>query len=239
MTKRKACNLTGIKYRISKKTDWETIPFDKRIVSFEISLNNQKCCGKDLLFLLNWAKSKFSHFHFCLGDTLNSYTYLALNGNILEKGNNNWFDAEKKYRDLGDKWIEKNRSIIRSVIGDNYKIYRWSLWRKHPMFNYYFESLERIISEDSYFKKIIYEDIKSYVRRKGLLSILEDNNRIRFISNYMLEELAVYTIQAHNKNIVNLYPGSPFKIFNLINSFENIPKKLKNRHFIYIDTKNG
>jgi hypothetical protein len=236
MTKHKLCNYTGLRYKLNKRTNWNQIDYSHRIISFEISLNNPKCTGLYLECIMNWAKNNFTEFYFCLGDTLNSYTDIVLNeGEINEFENKDWYDSSKKFRSLGDNWILENIENINSFFGSNYKIFRWEEWRNHALFKYYFDTFLKLKLNNTDFRKVIYDDISDFLLRKGFKSISSD--KIDYISNYILEELSVYTIQARQENIVNVYPGSAFKIFSILNEIEGVPEELKNRNFVYMDVK--
>ena len=74
------CPETGVKYRIRRQSSWRDVPFDKRICSIEVSLDNSKCSGRYLETILRWTVPNFPNFVFSLGDTLRIHDHLALGG---------------------------------------------------------------------------------------------------------------------------------------------------------------
>lgn len=241
MASKAICPLTGLQYRVMRRSKWEdSIPAAERTVSFEISTGNPNCSGTPLQLQMNWAVAKARRFEFSLGDTLRVHNYTSVGH--PEFGVLSETEAEAVAKSDGDAWIEANKSSIASILqGAQYEIVRWSDWKSRPGYESYFAELKLAYASDRAFAAIVRQDLISYLARQRLrfrsFRPASDEAVIDRLAQYLLEELAVYAIQAARGNTINVYPGGQMKVFKRMNEFAAVPAALKRRHYAYFEIK--
>ena len=227
-----------MRYQVYKKCGWmESTTHESRTLSLEISTGNPKCSGRFLVLVMNWARQYASSFVFSVGDTLRIHNYVSVGH--PEHGLLTPSEAGAVARAEGTAWYEANASAIGKYFADcEVEIVRWDDWKAHPDFEYRLAVLEHAYASDVRFADTIRSDLRKYLNRQGLLARPrrpDESLVLDQLANYLLEELAVYSIQADTPATVNVYPGSQMNVFKEMSTFESVPPSLKVRHYAYLE----
>jgi len=200
--------------------------------SIEVSLGNPKCAGPQLACLCEWLVRHFGSFEVSVGDTLLGHNYHTIGHPV--RGVVELPEALELARAEGDRWLECNESILCTRLPHDTRIVRWDDWKAHPKFNSELGVLKASMVSDMHFMQSVMDDIVQYLSRRGVhLPSLTDSKRLH-LSEYILEELAVYSIQAGERPTVNVYPGKPLDTLLNIGAFRTLPQPLRQREFCYV-----
>jgi len=231
--------VSATKYRLSltrHHTDgWQSSPKEFR-ASFEISIGNPNCTGEPFRCIVEWASELFGSFEVSLGDTLTAYNYHVIGGPGF--GRLPFDQAVLKSREAGDVWLAQNEPTLSGILGINsYRILRWDDWKKHSEFADSLRSIESYRHQDAAFQRTISEDIDAFLRRRQLSADDISDADAQFLSTFIIEEIAVYLIQAGERPTVSIYPGSPLKTEATMGRFVGLPNALRSRQFAYVEVK--
>lgn len=204
-TRRYASERYGLEVQVTRRSDWRALKRGRTAVSFEISLANRKCTGQHLQAMLEWIGEGWSEIQFSVGDTLHRFNVYA-NGTRIGNFGASMKVAEEETRILGDEWVEANSYWI-DTLPVKTKIIRWNEWRKHSLFCEQKRRFREALATESGFAAAVKNDIFQFNNRRGIANSTE--HQISVQSEYILEELAVFSIQAIEGPTINIYPGSP------------------------------
>lgn len=136
----------------------------------------------------------------------------------------------------GQEWLSENACIL-ADIRMPYEIIRWDDWhcnfskdiRKNKEFFYH------ALHHNFLFKKAIMEDVYKYYQRNGYQRLENiDATNLNFSLDYLIEELAVYSVIFSNYPSVRIYPGRELHCFNYVrnNEMQLVSQGIKNSSFI-------
>lgn len=232
--KRICCTQTGHRYRVSRRSAWWRFPERNFTASMEISINNPRCSGSFLECMLTWSSSRFQNFVFSIGDTLRVHNYI--NVGHPRHGRLQLPQAQEVALEEGNAWVRANRDLLDNMLGDTgYELIQWDKWKKHVDFLPYVSNLRQLFDTDTAFRKLILDDLRGYLARNSWSSIEIVQSNLAGLAEYVIEELAVYQIQAEQGDIVNIYPGGQMKVFKNAADIECLPESLRGRHYAYLD----
>ncbi|HEV2755930.1 MAG TPA: tRNA-dependent cyclodipeptide synthase [Actinomycetota bacterium] len=230
------CPVTGLEFRIIHKSNWARLPPEDVCASFEISISNSRCSSRFLTCQMNWASDRFEEFEFSIADTLRAYNYVALGHPIHGRLTLN--AAQQVTKDEGRRWVEQNLPAIHAVLGNKpFRLMNWETWRSEPRFDSNFALLRSVYETDTSFRSCVDADVSAYAARQRHGHKTLDDQEMEKLALYLLEELAVYQIQAETRPTVNIYPGGMMQVFRRMGSFTEIPESLKGRHFAYFEIR--
>lgn len=202
--------------------------------SLEISIANERCRGRFLEALVYWSSQRFSAFEFSVGDTLRIYDYVTTGHPRL--GRLTMPEAHAIAESEGKEWISQNYPRIEDLLHNrNYRIVTWDEWKRHPGFESNLLYLTRLCEQNESFQTTLLQDIRDYIQRKGHAVDELDRQQRGLLCTYLLEELAVYQIQAEARPTINIYPGGQLHVFRRIGSFHGMPHSLVHRNYIYFE----
>ena len=136
----------------------------------------------------------------------------------------------------GENWLTANLPLIRSTLGDlSFTVIRWDEWLAHPEFPGRYDELLSIYRKQGSFRDTVQSDVARYARSQT--QDLLKAEQLEELAKYVLEELAVYAIQASTGQITNVYPGGRLKIFQDLPRLPEVPVLLASRHYVYLDLK--
>lgn len=203
--------------------------------SLEISLGNPASTGAHLRCLCEWSAIHFGSFEVSLGDTLLSHNYTTIGH--PKQGVVTMAVALDLARRDGDHWLSLNLPIIQESLPPSVRIVRGDEWRRHSAFEPMIHALRDSLHNDPLFEASVRSDISQYLCRRDVeVSSLSKDAWMR-LREYIVEELAVYAIQATERPTVNIYPGKPLKTLLNIKSFRTLPDSLRDREYCYVAIK--
>jgi tRNA-dependent cyclodipeptide synthase len=192
-----------------------------------ISLANPVFQGDALESLLVWMAENFEKSLIVVGDYLWRFNEQIFAGLDPEK-------AEKESITLGDMFIEQSKDIFKKLSSEKVSLTRW---RSHLLTEEFLESkkeLDSLFESDPDFRSSIERDAFSFVRRQAKQSIklaVETEKALELSSQYLLEEIAVFSSLSQQGWHVELYPGPELKVLVDIakGKYKHIPTGLKER----------
>ena len=98
-------------------------------------------------------------------------------------------------------------------------------------FNECVDRLRECARNDATFLEVLKADIRRYLARRMIPESEMSSSDLDILRTYILEELAVYWIQASERLTVHVYPGTPLKCLAQIRSFSCIAPALQRRRF--------
>lgn len=208
-----------------------------------ISLDSPNFTGKRLETLIDWINDNtcFTNIKISLSDTLNRHNYM-LPYNLSEAA------AHAKSVLAGDQWLKDNKRAL-NALEVPFDIIRWDYWLyKH---NAEVEKNKEIFSElyaknDSEINLAINKDLNGFFTRKHNKTIDQlPHETVQKSLNYIIEELAVYSIIFNQYPSTKIYPGNDLNCFTAIRESQipDIPPGIPNSEFvglkIWSDSKEG
>ncbi len=111
--------------------------------------------------------------------------------------------AEDRAAELGAAWLERHRATIEAspVKPD---VIRWGRWYEHPEFQETLDGFNRAYQASPLLRQAIESDVEGFFRRQGREPGASDRQHSR---DYLIEELAVMTLQARELAALRIYPG--------------------------------
>jgi len=192
-----------------------------------ISLDNPVFEGTSLHALLLWIAANFDERLVVVGDYLlrfNEYIFNGLNHN----------EATKVANHIGDSFILRTRKLFQQFHDGKTHLTRW---KSHLDSDDYKESraiLDNLFESDSAFRASVERDAFSFMRRqtrRNRTIAVQMEDAIKFSTEYLLEEIAVFSALSEQGWQVELYPGPELRVLVDIakGKYLGIPKGLKER----------
>jgi tRNA-dependent cyclodipeptide synthase len=192
-----------------------------------ISLANPVFQGKALKVLLSWMIDRFEMSLVVVGDYLWRFNEQIFSG--LDSA-----QAEKSAKALGDAFIEKTNELFNKLPEEKVNLTRWESHLSSAEFLRSKKELDYLFESDSDFRSSVERDAFSFVRRQAKQSkkfTVETERAIELSSQYLLEEIAVFSALSEQGWHVELYPGPELRVLVDIakGKYQHIPKGLKER----------
>lgn len=226
---------TGLRLEVREHSDGWFHNAKAYRASFEVSIGNGSCMGDRFRCLCEWARERFGSFEVSLGDTLIAHNYRTVGHpklGVLEPA-----AAFEEARADGDRWIESNSTTLKDGLPVGCRVVRWDNWKSHAKFEPTLAAIREGTTTDTAFDHSVRQDIAQYLARRKVEMASMSATAVSELTEYILEELAVYAIQAMERPTVNLYPGSPLTTLLNIRKFESLPLALRNREYCYVAIK--
>lgn len=229
------CPRTGVTFRITAETSWrEQSPAP--CASIEVSIDNPKCGGLFLECLVEWVRTRFDEFYVSIGDTLRVYNYMTIGKSGV--GVLGFEDAHALAAEEGRRWLDRHAEMITDRLPSGaVHLVTWDVWRSHPGFVRAASGLLSLYETDGGFRALVRAELEAYLgrRRLGLESLSSD--RVDLLALYLVEELAVYQLQAEMRPTVNIYPGAMPALYPALRDAASAPPALRERHFAYFELR--
>jgi tRNA-dependent cyclodipeptide synthase len=201
--------------------------FAKRRCYIGISLDNPVFYGKSLKAILTWGEENFDHCLIVLGDYLrrfNEYIFNSLNDEAAEKAS---FEA-------GNDYIAKTKDIFQQFNEDKLQLARWKDCLQADEFKKSRAILSKLYDTLPAFKASVQRDAFLFLKRqkrKNQKMSLPMEEAIELSSQYLLEEIAVFSSLSEQGWKVELYPGPELTVLVDIakGQYSDIPQGLKER----------
>ncbi len=201
--------------------------FAKRRCYIGISLDNPVFYGKSLQAILSWGTENFDRCLVVLGDYLrrfNEYIFNSLKGEAAEKAS---FES-------GNDFIAKTKDIFQQFNEDKIQLTRWENCLQADEYKKSKTILSNLYDTLPTFKASVQRDAFLFLKRqkrKNQKISLPMEEAIEISSQYLLEEIAVFSSLSEQGWKVELYPGPELGVLVDIakGQYSDIPEGLKER----------
>ena len=192
-----------------------------------ISLDNSVFEGKSLHALLLWIVERFDQCLVIVGDHLYRFNELILNGLKYD-------EAIKVAHDLGDSFILRTREFFQQLPNGKTHLTRWKSHLETKEYKKSRAILEHLFASDSEFRASVEKDAFSFVRRqtkRNRTLAVQTEDAIKLSSEYLLEEIAVFSALSEQGWQVELYPGPELRVLVDVarGKYLTVPRGLKER----------
>lgn len=192
-----------------------------------ISLDNPVFEGNSLQALLLWITGKFEHCLVIVGDYLSRFNERILNGCDRET-------ASKIACDRGDEFITKTQHLFQQLPDGRATLTRW---KEHLQTDHYKkarEIIDNIFASNDEFRASVERDALSFVKRlskRNHTLALEKPEAVSLSSEYLVEEIAVFSSLSEQGWQVELYPGPELRVLVDVakGKYKDIPIGLSQR----------
>lgn len=169
----------------------ETFPNSKCLMPISVGQNYHE--GAKLEAALKCMNKNFKEVVIIVGDTIQRYTHAAHQNKTHEEL---FGFAETE----GDKWLERNSSIIKASLTKPYKLVRWEHYSKHHKFSHYLSLVEDYYqSGDSEYKFAFEKDTKDFLQRAGRADANLASNSVALCLQYLKEECTCMCLWAEEE----------------------------------------
>ena len=201
--------------------------FSHRRCYIGISLDSPVFQGKSLHAVLFWAVNRFDRVLVMIGDYLcrfNEHIFRGLNDD----------QAANVTKNLGDSFIHKTRRLFQQLPDGKIQLTRW---KQHLQTNEYKQAkaiLDQLFADDADFHASVQKDAVSFVarqRKRNQKLAVQTEEAIKISSEYILEEIAVFSALSKQGWHVELYPGPELQVLEDIAKCKHtaVPTGLKQR----------
>ncbi len=192
-----------------------------------ISLENPLFAGDSLKAMLMWAAGKFEQCLVIVGDYLCRFDERIIAG----------CDENLACRlaiKRGDLFISQTKEIFSGLPSGKVILTRWKEHLQAKEFKRSKKILDEIFESDEEFRRSVEYDALSFVERQKRHRqplAVEFEQSIRLSCEYILEEVAVFSMLSERGWGVELYPGSELRVLAEVakGRYPNVPRGLKDR----------
>ncbi|MHC4396711.1 MAG: tRNA-dependent cyclodipeptide synthase [Planctomycetota bacterium] len=201
--------------------------FSHRRCYIGISIDNPVFYGSSLEALLLWGIKNFDQSLVIIGDYLRRFNEQIFNHLPVDK-------AVKAAQDAGDLFLLQTSQLLEQLPREKISITRWKPCLETDEYKKSRAILDELFDSDPNFKTAVVRDAFSFAKRqakqKRTLAIPMEE-AIELSSQYLMEEIAVFSALSEQGWNVELYPGPELRVLVEIarGKYSNIPQGLKKR----------
>jgi tRNA-dependent cyclodipeptide synthase len=169
-----------------------------------VSVSSPNWQDEHFASILDFAAAHFKSIRIDVTDLLYRHNFLA-EGLQPE-------EAAARANRLGGIWLASHWPVI-SACDVKPNVVRWEKWFEHPDYSTVWEQFKRAHDIDTGLRNAVENDIDGFFRRQGRAPTDAERKHSR---DYLIEELAVITLQAREMPSLKLYPGDELLCLNLV-----------------------
>ena len=147
----------------------------------QISVGGDRHEGEKFKATVDWVRNRFDKVIICVNDTLQRHNML-LDGLSEEQ-------AYSASLEQGRAWLLRHIREINTLPG--YEIYRWEEWKVGPQFHEAYTKTCALFNDNTLFRRAVEESMKNQQSK-----------------DYLLEEVAVFSVMYGQCKAVDIYPGT-------------------------------
>jgi len=180
-----------------------------RTCTLGISVGQPYHEGDKFAATVEWAARHFEHIRVDVSDTLQRHR-------LIGEGVPPQEAAALSLR-AGDQWIERAAPVFGDS-GRPHTIVRWDAWLRHRDFRAVFDAYSGLAQSDPVLSAAIAGDVDGFLARQAKrVAPVADENWMRAASRaYLIEELAVITLQGAAECSARIYPGPELACFKAV-----------------------
>jgi tRNA-dependent cyclodipeptide synthase len=192
-----------------------------------ISIGNPQFRGESFAVLLEWIARHFDECLIVVGDYLQRY-----NEHIFY--NRQGKEAEIESLRMGDAFLADTAELLERLPKAKFHLTRWKSHLDSPEFHKAKKILDELFVNSFEFRESIDKTSAEFISRqmknkKG--PVVDKKTAIALSTQYLLEEIAVFSVLVENGWAVEIYPGAeiPVLVDIAAGKFHHIPPSLKQR----------
>lgn len=141
-------------------------------------------------------------------------------------------EAQNKANALGSLWLAQQQDVIHTMAIKPI-IIRWQEWYSHPDYQATLDAFHTAYEKNMMLQAAIEEDVQDFYNRQ---STQPTERQMWCGRDYLIEELAIFTLQAIELPSAKIYPGDELKCSRLVRAglIPEAPKGLENEQFMKI-----
>lgn len=192
-----------------------------------ISIGNPQFRGESFQVLLEWISGRFDECLIVVGDYLQRYNeHIFYNRQAKE--------AEIESLRMGDAFLKESEECLRRLPEEKFHVTRWKSYLDSPEYHKAKRILDELFVTSFEFRESIDKTSAEFISRqmknkKG--PVVDKKTAIALSTQYLLEEIAVFSVLVENGWAVEVYPGAeiPVLVDIAAGKFPHIPPALKQR----------
>lgn len=189
-----------------------------------ISISSPNWHGAKFAAIMDFAAKHFKHIRIDVTDALYRHTNMA--AGMTPDQALNAANAE------GALWLAGVQDII-DACPVPVQVVRWAEWYQHQDYQTVLDGFKAAHATSHVLREAVVADIAAFYGRKGNPPSLREQQASL---DYLLEELAVMTLQARKLSSAKLYPGDELECLRVVRAglVPEAPKGLEREHFVRI-----
>jgi tRNA-dependent cyclodipeptide synthase len=215
--------MSGYKVEVRNSPGWR----DFEAATLGVSAPSPNWQGEKFAAILDFVARHFSVVRIDVTDALYRHNFMVeglLPGEALARANA-----------MGALWLAQHQDTIDACpVKPN--VIRWAEWYRHSDFADTLAGFERAYAVNPVLREAVQNDAMDFYRRKSRPPTLAQLEHSR---NYLIEELAVITIQARELPSVKIYPGDELSCLHVVRLglVAEAPRGLEREQFARITLK--
>lgn len=192
-----------------------------------ISIGNPQFRGESFQVLLEWISHHFDECLIVVGDYLQRYNeHIFYNRQAKE--------AEIESLRMGDAFLKESEKYLSLLPKEKFRVTRWKSFLDSPEYHKAKKILDELFVSSFEFRESIDKTSTEFISRqmKNKKSpVVDKKTAIALSTQYLLEEIAVFSVLVENGWAVEVYPGAeiPVLVDIAAGKFPHIPPALKQR----------
>lgn len=203
---------------------------EQNAATLGVSVSSPNWQGEKFAAILDFAAAHFETIRIDLTDALYRHSFMA-EGQPPEL-------ALNRANAMGALWLVQHQDII-DACPVKPQIVRWAEWYKHPDYKTVQLGFERAHEMNELLREAVYDDATEFYRRQHRTPSLLELEKSK---DFMIEEMAVLTLQARTLPSLKIYPGEELRCLHVVRHglVPEAPKGLELEQFakIKFDKKN-
>jgi tRNA-dependent cyclodipeptide synthase len=169
-----------------------------------VSVTSPNWQGEHFASILDFAAAHFKTIRIDVTDLLNRHNFMVQGLSPNE--------AAAQANRLGALWLERHHALIEACAVKP-DVIRWAHWHQHPDYGTILEQFKRAYDNSAVLRNAIRSDTEGFFRRHGREPTEAEREHGR---HYLLEEVAVITLQARELASLKLYPGDELLCLSVV-----------------------
>jgi tRNA-dependent cyclodipeptide synthase len=197
---------------------------EKKAATLGVSVGSPNWAGEKFAAILHFAAENFDTVRIDVSDALYRHNFMAEG---LSKD-----AALARANALGALWLTNHQSII-DACPVKPSVIRWACWYNHPDFQNTLAAFENAYEHNDVFRSAVERDIDHFYGRKNNQG--QEGGR-GHSKNFLIEEVAVITLQARELPSLKIYPGDELNCLSVVRLglVENAPMGLEQEQYAKI-----
>ena len=179
---------------------------DRKAATLGVSVSSSNWQDDKFESILDFASAHFEVIRIDVTDALYRHNFMA-KGVLPDQ-------ALKQANALGALWLTQHQNII-DACRVQPMIVRWAEWYEHPDYADTLAGFQRAHQVNAVLRNAVYDDAMEFFRRQQQTPSLTE---LEGSKNFMIEEMAVLTLQARALPSLKIYPGREWTCLNAVRS---------------------
>ena len=192
--------MSTYRVEVCKSPEWRR----HKTATLGVSVPSPNWGDEKFAAILSFAARNFEIIRIDVTDALYRHNFMA-EGHSPEQ-------ALAQANAFGALWLTRHQDIIEACPIKS-QIVRWGEWYQHPDYEATLAAFQRAHEINYDLREAVSRDVSEFYQRKGVTPSLLEAEHSR---NFMIEEMAIITMQARLFPSLRIYPGSELTCMNLV-----------------------